>query len=141
MVVERKRVSIDCGVTETNKGRTVQSEIDGCDINKMMATFQATGQLPQGSKIPQYGDFTNATDYMEAKNLTNEADHMFDLLPARIRTEFNNNPAELLAFMNDEDNKDKAVELGFLEAPDPVPDPAPTATDPPADSPPVEPSA
>ena len=58
------------------------------------------------------------------------------LLPAQMRSRFNNDPAELLKFIKDPANLDEAVKLGILvkkEAPkgDPVPPPAPPSPVPP----------
>ena len=36
-------------------------------------------------------------------------------LPAKIRQRFNNNPAELIAFLQNSDNIEEAVELGLME--------------------------
>lgn len=135
-----RKYSIDCGATKDNPGRTIQSEAEGCDINKMMATFQRTGEIPPATKIPQYGDFSNAVDFMEAKQLVIDAELMFNSLPANIRTRFQNQPAQLLAFMNDANNKEEAEKLGLVRGPEP--DPVPTQTEPPAtpEAPATEPS-
>lgn len=116
-----RRVQVDCGATEDNPGKTVQSEKASCDINLMMKTFQKTGQIPQSTKIPMYGDFSNSVDYMEAVQLTKDADRMFMSLPAEIRKRFQNNPAELLAFMADKENLEEAQELGLVRTPETEP--------------------
>ena len=36
-----------------------------CDINRIMAKFRVTGQLPVTQKVPQYGDFTSVGDATE----------------------------------------------------------------------------
>ena len=36
-----------------------------CDINRIMAKFRVTGQLPVTQKVPQYGDFTAVGDATE----------------------------------------------------------------------------
>lgn len=36
-----------------------------CDINRIMAKFRVTGQLPVTQKAPQYGDFTSVGDATE----------------------------------------------------------------------------
>lgn len=109
-----RRVQVDCGATEDNPGRTIQSDVDGCDINLMMETFQKTGEIPQTVQLPAYGDFSNAVDYMDAAALKLEADNLFNALPAKIRSKFQNNPAELLAFMEDENNIEEATKLGLI---------------------------
>lgn len=118
-----KRVQVDCGKDNSSQGgRTVQASIDSCDINSMMKTYQRQGQIPPGTKTPQYGDFSNVPDYLDAKLLVKEANDQFDRLPAGIRKRFGNNPAELLEFMGDIANQEEAEELGLVEklVPDPV---------------------
>ena len=36
-----------------------------CDINRIMAKYRVTGQLPVTQKVPQYGDFTAVGDAVE----------------------------------------------------------------------------
>lgn len=139
--MSQREYSIDCGETETNKGRTIQSEAEGCDINRMMATFQRTGQIPQSTKIPHYGDFSNVVDFIDAKNLVNEAEILFNSLPANVRTRFKNNPAEFLEFMNDEANKEEAEELGLIREPESDPEPTPSEPPETPEAPTAEPSA
>lgn len=38
-----------------------------CDINRIMAKFRVTGQLPVTPKVPQYGDFTAVGDATETQ--------------------------------------------------------------------------
>ena len=78
--------------------RTVQSEADACDINKMMANYQRNRDLRQYSGA-WYGDFSNVGDYMDYKEKMANAQRMFMELPSAIRKRFGNNPAELLEFV------------------------------------------
>ena len=43
---------------------------------------------------------------------------MFDNLPSDVRNRFNNNPAQLLDFVADPENKEEAIELGLLPKPE-----------------------
>lgn len=133
MAVERKRLAIDCGKDSVaTGGRTVQSEAPACDINKMMALYQKTGVIPQSQRVPQYGDFSNTMDYMEAKKLTENANRMFDALPALIRKRFENDPAQLLMFMEDHENRTEAEELGLVQKAAETPQPETPPVVPPA---------
>lgn len=38
-------------------------------------------------------------------------------LPATLRREFDNDPVKLLAFLQDENNRDRAIQLGLVNAP------------------------
>jgi len=107
--------------------RTHQEFKDECDINNILKRYQATGVMPQPWKsppVPKWGDFASAPDYFEAQQLLLEARQSFMNLPAKVRTRFNNNPGELLAFVQDPRNTDEARALGLVnpasaEAPPP----------------------
>lgn len=100
---------------------TVQSFKEETDINTILRRFGVTGHLPLARGTPLYGDFSNAVDYQTALNMTHEAQRAFDALPSRIRKRFNNNPAELIAFLQDDNNREESDRLGLTvpEPPDP----------------------
>lgn len=91
----------------------VQSYKDDSDINVLMRRFGVTGQLPTANILPFYGDFSAATTYQEALNMVLQADQAFDSLPARIRNRFNNDPMQLIRFLENDQNRDEAAELGL----------------------------
>lgn len=95
---------------------TQQSFADECDVNIIMARWAKTGIMPQGSRQSQFGDFTGAEDYQSAMNAVIAAQNAFDALPANIRKRFENDPAQLLAFINDVNNRDEAISLGLIES-------------------------
>lgn len=92
------------------------------DINTIVDRFGLTGEMPQVLNMPQYGDFTGIFDYQTAMNLVVQGREEFMKLPAKMRARFHNDPNELLEFLNDDDNKDEAIKLGLVKAPDPVPE-------------------
>lgn len=103
------------------KGRTKQQDKDACDVNMMMAKYQRTGVLPgQNNFAPQYGDFSNVSDYQTAVQQIKEAETDFAALPSKIRGRFNNDPLDLINFMTDEANRDEAIKLGLMPETDPV---------------------
>jgi len=110
--------------------RTHQEFKVECDINSIMARYQATGVMPQPWKSPpqpMWGDFASAPEFFEAQQLLLDARQSFMNLPAKVRTRFNNNPGELLAFVQDPNNTDEARTLGLV---DPAPPPAAAAPPP-----------
>lgn len=117
-------------------GRTVQSDAQAADINNIVNRWLQTGEVYAPRQRPEYGDFTNATDYLTAVNKVNDAQQAFAELPSRIRSKFKNDPFELIEFLDDEANHPEAVELGILVAPDQaapeVPD-APVGESPPSE--------
>lgn len=101
----------------TGKGRTKQSHKDECDINKLMARYANSGQLPATNPYPaRYGDFSDVPDFQQAVNQVNEANSAFADLPSAIRTRFGNDPTQLLEFMANPANEAEAIELGIIPA-------------------------
>lgn len=97
---------------------TKQSEKEACDINNIMARYQQTGVLPDMIRQdPQYGDFSDIGSFMEAQNIVAHANAQFAALDAHVRARFNNNPAEMLKFVeqaaNDPEKGSELVKLGL----------------------------
>jgi len=88
---------------------------DECDINHILRQFNVTGLLPENPLSPRYGDFTNIGDYHSALNAVIAAEDEFMALPAHIRARFDNDPANLIDFLDNESNKDEAITLGLLD--------------------------
>lgn len=93
---------------------TQQHPKDECDINNILRQFNITGQLPQNPLTPRYGDFSNVVDYHTALNAVIAAENEFDGLPAQIRARFENDPAQLIEFLENPDNLNEAIELGLV---------------------------
>lgn len=100
---------------------------DECDINTIVRRFGLTGELPSGVRAPQYGDFTEATDYHTAMNAVISANHAFMQLPADIRARFNNDAGAFVDFCSDDKNREEAKALGLIvgSSSEPVTNPAP----------------
>jgi len=86
-----------------------------CDINTILQKFNITGMLPQSTLSPRYGDFSGIGDYHTALNRVLAAQDEFEALPAQIRARFNNDPAQLIEFLQDENNRPEAEDLGLVE--------------------------
>ena len=95
-----------------------QHSRDECDINFIVQRFGVTGPFPPTNiPAPTYGDFTGIGDYREALDAVMRADEAFMALPANIREQFDNDPALLVDFCSDPDNRSKAIELGLIPPP------------------------
>ena len=88
---------------------------DECDINTILERFNITGLLPESPLSPRYGDFSGIGDYHTAMNRVMAAKDEFMTLPAQIRARFNNDPAQLIEFLQNESNRPEAEELGLVE--------------------------
>jgi phage internal scaffolding protein len=134
----------DGGITfdpEIEPSRTKQSFRDECDINLVMKRANGV-DLSKATTPPQFGDFASAPDFMEAQNVIVRAREHFESLPSAVRERFGNDPAKLLAFIGDKNNKDEVIRLGLATAPPKV-EPKPpvkveVVTPPVANPPPVK---
>ena len=79
-------------VHNTEPSLTIQSHTEDADINVLMRRFGVTGQLPQGVRVPQFGDFTEITDYRTALHQIREAEDNFLKLPPDLRAKYSNDP-------------------------------------------------
>lgn len=97
------------------QGLTHQSFKDECDINTIMGRYLKTGVLPENltQREAQYLDVSDI-DFQAAAELVAGAKSLFEQLPSSIRNRFENDPAKLLAFTSDENNRREAAELGLL---------------------------
>ena len=98
------------------KSRTKQGHLNETDINAIMRKARVTRQMPQAQhdSKAQFGDFSNVSSYQDAQNTIIQANQEFHKLPAELRRKFNNDPHELIEFLGNENNLDKAVELGLV---------------------------
>lgn len=101
----------------TRPDRAKQSFKDECDINLIMKRYEQTGQIDHLANRPiVYGDVP-ALDFQQAMGLVVEAREQFGLLPAAVRDRFGNDPAQLMAFLENPANKEEGIRLGLLKAP------------------------
>lgn len=105
---------------------TQQQHKDEVDVNKIIAKHRKTGQLSHIQNNPgAYSDLSNLGDYQEALNTVIKADSLFSDLPSDVRKEFGNDPRNLINFMGDSSNEERARELGLLNPLPPVLDQTP----------------
>jgi phage internal scaffolding protein len=100
---------------------TQQHFKDECDINNILRQFNVTGLLPENALSPRYGDFTGISDYHTALNQVIAAEDEFMRLPAELRARFENDPAQLIEFLENSENKDEAIKLGLVNKPEDLP--------------------
>lgn len=104
---------------------TIRSLRDETDINVMMARYQKSGSFHGSTNIPsarpQFGDFSTLPDYQQAMQILLDANDSFSALPSSVRDRFANDPANMLEFLADENNKDEAIRLGLCVKPDSPP--------------------
>ncbi len=88
---------------------------DECDINVLVERFGVTGSMPVAPLEPSYGDFSGVGDYYTALNKIKAADEAFMALPAKIRAKFDHDPNALLNYLQNEENRDEAIQIGLID--------------------------
>lgn len=98
--------------------KTQQQFKEEVDINKMVEKARrGIAPTSSGRKGVYSGDeiIGDGLDYQAAMNRVLEARDKFMELPAKVRLKFQNDPAQLEAFLADVKNRDEAIELGLIE--------------------------
>lgn len=115
--------------------RTQAQFQDQCDINQIMKKYLKGNPITHLNRSQGvYADLTKIKDYQSSLNQVMQADATFMTLPSSVRSHFNNNPQELLTFLQNPNNRDKAIELGLIDKPQqaaPAATPEPSKTVPP----------
>lgn len=116
---------------------TRQEFRDECDINTIMRRYISTGELPAlNISAPQYLDVSEGYDFRAQMCHVAQAQTMFNELPSRIRSQFDNNPALFVDFCSNPANRTELAKMGLLspeatrEALSPVAPKAPTGASP-----------
>jgi phage internal scaffolding protein len=112
---DKDAASNESGLACEEPSLAQQHHKDECDINTILEKFNITGLLPESPLSPRYGDFTGIGDYHTALNRVIAAQDEFEALPAQIRARFDNDPAQLIEFLENSDNRSEAEELGLVE--------------------------
>lgn len=107
------------GLTCLDPSRTQGQFKDDCDINIIIDRYVKSGVPIPPAPEAQYMDLSSMpADFGEMCNIINKAEEAFAALPAKVRDRFDNNPTEMVKFLQDEKNKDEAIKLGLVNAPE-----------------------
>lgn len=123
------------------EGRTRQSERDSADINQIVARYVKTGEIPVSDRAQMFADVSEMPDYRTALDNVLFAQGLFEAQPAKVRKEFDNDPAKFLDFCSDPENQDRMREMGLLPEDGPVLPVEEPAADAPAEPSPDSPPA
>lgn len=106
-----------------NPTMTDQSFKSECDINVIVSRCMQTGVVPtvEGGIYADFADLPN--DLQSSYELIEEAGNRFMQLSSDIRKEFNNDPMQLLSFLHNPANRQRAGELGLIDVPPSPPAP------------------
>lgn len=118
MTYNRKALSDATAVRCKDKSRTQQEFAEEADINVLVERF-GIRHVPEGVRVPMYGDFTVVRDYRTALESLKLAEDSFMQMSAKVRARFENDPQKFLDFCADAGNKDEMRAMGLLVAPVP----------------------
>lgn len=108
---EEKQPEINFGPSLTQQQFTQETLIQ--TIMKKHAATGILGTGQPGTQKAQWGDYSDM-DFREMSTKIAKSTETFDALPSHLRDKFNNNVGELLDFMENEENKEEAIELGII---------------------------
>lgn len=108
-----RAISALFATVNNEESMTQQSDAKDTDINVIMQRYKVTGQIPLPRIAPNYGDFSEVTDYREALERVQYANEVFNSLPAKLRAQFSNNPAEFVDFATNPENIDEMRKMGL----------------------------
>lgn len=126
----------------TQPSRTHQSFKDECDITKIVNQFREVGTIEHTNQATPkfFQNFDPTLDLHSMRIIVDDANEAFEDMPASIRKRFNNNPAELVAFMDDSANTQEAIDLGLVTDPDTPAEPETAPANPVPTETPIEPT-
>ena len=110
-----ERVSILC----PDDGLTQQHFKAECDVNEIVRRYVQTGDsaLLEGSSRPVYADVSELpTDLVSAYDAIGQAEDAFMRLPSQVRKSLDNDPARLVQWLANPENKGDAVKFGLMIA-------------------------
>lgn len=124
---------------------TKQADADDADINVIVGRFGLGPHDPIPVVLPSWeNQAVESMTFQDAMNIVVAGREAFDMQPASIRTEFDNNPMKFADFLANDRNRSRAEEMGLL-APKvgvqgPTPAVAPSGPQaPPGEQPPAKP--
>lgn len=90
-----------------------------CDVNEIVRRYVQTGDpsLLEGS-TPVYADVSELpSDLVSAYDAIGQAEDAFMRLPSEVRKSLGNDPARLVQWLSNPENKDVAVKFGLMNPP------------------------
>lgn len=108
-----KRVGLDTG-----KGLTEQAHKNETDMNYILRDYTKTGYIKHAKEHEGKYDDISVQDFQEAMFTVTAAQNLFNDLPAEIKKEFGQDPAQFLEFVQNPDNEGYMNSLGILKGND-----------------------
>lgn len=100
--------------TVPGKSLTQKHFAAATDINNIVKQYAKTRQLPVTGEAPIYGDISRLPSYHDSLNFVFDVQRAFASLPARLRGRFQNDPGQLVRFVDNPANREECQRLGLL---------------------------
>lgn len=108
-------VSLETALSiDPDESVTQQQFKEECDINEIVRRFGLTGELPDNVRMPVSGDFSGVSDFKSAMDMIQAAQDAFMEFPGDVRARFQNDPSQMIAFLEDGKNLEEARSLGLV---------------------------
>ena len=98
--------------------RTKQEGMHDSSPREIMRLYRQTRDprvFRGNAREAMFGDFSDVGDFRDCMEKLQHANSAFLTLDPEVRAVFSNDPGDLLAFLDDPDNRAEAVELGLVE--------------------------
>ncbi len=125
-------------VLRCGKSRVKNEFKKRADINDIVKRYLRTGSFDTANQqAPVFADVSAMGDFHSICAKVRLAEESFEALPSAIRTRFENDPRQLIAFIQDAKNRPEAIKLGLIVPPpeEPVVPATPAASKPPVTTP------
>ena len=122
-VYDSDMVSDETSFVCEGESMTHQEFKEESDINTIIDRFGIGENPVEAQKWVTNVDIADApNNYQDVMNQLNEARDQFMSIPAKIRSQFDNDPAKFVDFVSDPSNIDEMIRLGLaVQRPEPVP--------------------
>lgn len=121
----------DVSPKQFGKSGVKRSFAQRADINDIVARYRRTGVLDYTSRVQGvFADVSGMGDFRTACDKVVRLREAFESLPAIVRTRFNNDPANMVEFLRNTENREEAIKLGLVKKPEAPATPAAAAPDP-----------
>lgn len=98
-----------------------QQHKEKVDVNNIIKKYQQNLPITHLNRNRGvYADLSLMTDYQGMLDAVSQAQKAFNDLPANLRSRFQNDPEQLLNFLQDSKNKEEAIKLGLINPTDPL---------------------
>lgn len=96
------------------------------DVNNIIRKYRSMDEVPahlKNTATGVYGDFSEIPSYQEALHIAARAEEAFMALPSKLRLMFNNDPQQLMDYLDDPKNLEDSIQRGLRTRPTPEKNP------------------